>query len=493
MPITASMLYDLVQCPHRVGMDAFSDLATRDPVSPFVELLWERGATFERETIANLSLPFLDLSTLPPAEREARTLDAMRRSEPLIYAGRVTVDDLVGVPDLLRRDGEHYVPGDIKSGAGEEGPDDNRSLKKHYAVQLALYVDILERKGVSAGRHAFVWDVHGDEVHYDLALPQGVRTPETWWDAYQRHLQQARAILAHTEPTLPASASICKQCHWRSVCTAQLEASNDLTLIPELGRSKRDVMVAEIATVRALAESQLAAFMRGKQTLFTGIGPDTLEKFQRRARLLCDEHAVPYLTHPISLPDANRELFFDIEVDPMRDVCYLHGFVERVEGNNARERYVAFYADQPEARDEEAAFAQAWAFVQRSTPCAIYYYSPYERTHWKRLANKYPAVCSEAGVEALFALPATIDLYTDIVRRSTEWPTRDHSIKTLAKFLGFRWRDTEPSGATSIEWYHRWVQGGDVAVKQRLLEYNEDDCRATRVLLEGLRRLAVRR
>src|SRR5438552_13012571 len=41
-PITASMLYDLVACPHRVSMDLFADPAERDEVSPFVQLLWER-------------------------------------------------------------------------------------------------------------------------------------------------------------------------------------------------------------------------------------------------------------------------------------------------------------------------------------------------------------------------------------------------------------------------------------------------------------------
>lgn len=91
---------------------------------------------------------------------------------------------------------------------------------------------------------------------------------------------------------------------------------------------------------------------------------------------------------------------------------------------------------------------------------------------------------SEVEVEALFADVNMIDLYTAIVRRSTEWPTLDFSIKTLAKFLGFNWRDTEPSGAASIEWYHRWVDTGDAALKTRLLDYNEDDCRATRVLLD---------
>jgi hypothetical protein len=41
--ITALMLYDLVNCPHRVSMDLFADPASRDLASPFVQLLWERG------------------------------------------------------------------------------------------------------------------------------------------------------------------------------------------------------------------------------------------------------------------------------------------------------------------------------------------------------------------------------------------------------------------------------------------------------------------
>ena len=39
MPITAAMLYNLVSCPHRLTMDAFTDPALRDEVSPFVQLL----------------------------------------------------------------------------------------------------------------------------------------------------------------------------------------------------------------------------------------------------------------------------------------------------------------------------------------------------------------------------------------------------------------------------------------------------------------------
>ena len=93
-------------------------------------------------------------------------------------------------------------------------------------------------------------------------------------------------------------------------------------------------------------------------------------------------------------------------------------------------------------------------------------------------------------IEELFTPPRSTDLYYDVVFRATEWPTYDHSIKTLAKYLGFAWRDTDPSGAASIEWYQRWLETGDQAIKQRILDYNEDDCRATGVLLAGIRALA---
>jgi predicted RecB family nuclease len=60
----------------------------------------------------------------------------------------------------------------------------------------------------------------------------------------------------------------------------------------------------------------------------------------------------------------------------------------------------------------------------------------------------------------------------------------------LAKHLGFKWRDPHPSGAASIEWFDRWVITRDAAARQRILDYNEDDCRATRVLLDGIRALS---
>lgn len=490
--ITASMLYDLVSCPHRVTMDLFADPGERDAPNPFVQLLWEKGSLYEKELIEGLELPFADLSMHAGDEKERQTLEAMHREEPLIYAGRIRADNLLGDPDLLRKEGDGYIAGDIKSGAGEEGSEEQSKPKKHYAVQLGLYTDILQRKGLSAGKRGFIWDINGQEVVYDFSEPYGKRKSHTLWEDYRECLVEAEAIVDRSTETLAAYSAACKLCHWYSACLSRLSGANDLTLIPELGRSKRDVMMRHVATIRDLAKSDPVDFVEGKKTIFPGIGIPTLKRLHARAKLLAaGEGAKPYLREPLALPASELELFFDIEVDPMRDICYLHGFVERRNGDNNTERFVSFFAEEPTQKAENEAFANAWRYIQKNQPCVIYYYSKYERTIYRKLREKYPEVCSEDELEALFDPARAVDLYFDAVLKATEWPTRDFSIKTLAKYLGFRWRDTHPSGVASIEWFHRWVETGDTEVRQRILDYNEDDCRATRILRDALADLPV--
>ena len=113
-----------------------------------------------------------------------------------------------------------------------------------------------------------------------------------------------------------------------------------------------------------------------------------------------------------------------------------------------------------------------------------------KRTIYRKLQQKYPDICTPEDIEQLFDPARAIDLYGDVVLKATEWPTRDHSIKTLTKYLGFAWRDAHPSGAASVEWFDRWCQERNPITRQRILDYNEDDCRATRVLLDGIRALA---
>ena len=67
------MLYDYVQCPHRVTMDQFGDPTLKDPISPFVRLLWEKGVEYENEVVGSLEIPFENLHPYSGEERVSVT------------------------------------------------------------------------------------------------------------------------------------------------------------------------------------------------------------------------------------------------------------------------------------------------------------------------------------------------------------------------------------------------------------------------------------
>ncbi|MBX3585878.1 MAG: TM0106 family RecB-like putative nuclease [Ramlibacter sp.] len=492
--ISGGMLYNIVQCPHRVFLDATADPALRDEPNDFVQLLWDHGLAHELEIAQDLGAQIEDLSQLSGDDKAAATLQAMEAGADLIYSGRIEVDDLVGEPDLLRKIPGGYEPGDIKSGSGLEGVSDDEpgKPKLHYAMQLAHYAQILELTGRGAQqRKGFIIDRTGTDVPYDLSIGLWGREKATSWDRYQAFLADIRSMLTLQQKTLAALASVCGMCHWHSHCSKELEGSDDLTLIPELGRAKRDAIFGSIKTVKQFATADLGQYIKGKKTEFPGIGPDTLIKFQQRAKLLATPGATAYLKESHDLPETDLEVFFDVETDPMRGLCYLHGFYLHTKSSRQAE-YRSFFMQQNSSDAERSAFADAWNLLAwAAAEGSVYVYSPYERTAMRSLAQLYPEVVAEDAVVEVFSKPNVIDLYTSVVRKKTEWPLRNHSIKTLAKHLGFNWRDAHPSGAASIEWYHRWIETGDKAVATRILEYNEDDCVATKVLLDGIRKLPV--
>jgi predicted RecB family nuclease len=58
-------------------------------------------------------------------------------------------------------------------------------------------------------------------------------------------------------------------------------------------------------------------------------------------------------------------------------------------------------------------------------------------------------------------------------------------LKKIAPVAGFSWRDAEASGEASMSWYREAVGYDgevDLGERTRLLEYNEDDVRATMTL-----------
>ncbi len=134
--LSANMLYNYIKCPHRLNLDLFGDYSKRDPISVFVKLLWEKGTDFEKQVVKSLEVPFLDLHSYSRIEKEKRTKEAIDNGVELIYSGRISAGNLIGEPDLLRRSGDGYISGDIKSGPLYRHP----GKARHIGRQIPLYL-----------------------------------------------------------------------------------------------------------------------------------------------------------------------------------------------------------------------------------------------------------------------------------------------------------------------------------------------------------------
>jgi len=68
------------------------------------------------------------------------------------------------------------------------------------------------------------------------------------------------------------------------------------------------------------------------------------------------------------------------------------------------------------------------------------------------------------------------------------FPTYDNSLKSIAKCLGFTWRQADVDARESIVLYLDYLKDKKTNQKnlKMIKEYNEDDCRATLIIKDWL-------
>ncbi|MFA5188287.1 MAG: TM0106 family RecB-like putative nuclease [Patescibacteria group bacterium] len=489
--ITASKLYNYLQCQHRVWRDIYGPQNEKiKEANPFVELLWDKGIQHEKNVVSKLG-KFTDFSGWDYDDAAKETIKAMERGDELIYQGVLKYGDMMGIPDLLRRQADgSYLPIDIKAGSGLEGETEETEgkIKKHYAVQLCLYVELLKNLKFTNKNKGLIIDIRESEVEYDLDSQVGPKTPKTWWQIYLEIKDEVKVLIDNKKQNLPANAGICKLCPWYNSCKKWLKESDDLTNIFYLGRGKRDVICDELGvnTVKDICTLDLAELKNRKKlnkTFLPGIGDKTMDKIMCRANILAITKK-PVLYQPISFPDVSFELFFDIEDDPTQEFVYLHGVYER---HGGEEKFIDFTAKDNTPEAEKEAWMKFWDYI-RNLPkddFAVYYYSHHEKTTYKKMQERYPEAISLNEVEKFFDHPNVVDLYK-IILQQTDWPLGSYSLKEIVQYLGFKWRDETPSGALSIQWFNKYLETKDPKDLERILLYNEDDCKATMILKDAL-------
>lgn len=494
MNITASKLYNYLQCEHRIWRDVYGPQDEKSKeVNAFVQMLWDKGVGHEENIVAGLG-EVLNLKDVSDENKIEKTLEAMKMGVPLIYQGVIRDGDLLGIPDLLQSNGDGtYLPIDIKSGMGVEGvsedSDGEGKYKKHYTVQLALYAEVLIANGFAKKHEGMIIDIDSEKVVYDLDQPMGARNQMTWWEFYQEIKIKATSLLKNETDNKPAYTGMCKLCPWYTSCKKWIKEKHDPTSIFYVGRAMRDTLLKDLEIenyddlININVEKALEDKKKDGKYLYR-IGESSLKKCINRARIMKESNGPVIYESPV-FPKTSYDLFFDIEDDPTQAFVYLHGVYERsLDG----ERFVSFVAEEKTDEAERVAWQNFWNYI-RGLPkddFTVYYYSAHEKTTYRKMSKKYPGVVDDEELEWFFSSEKAVDLYSEIILKNTDWPLMSYSLKEIAQYLNFEWRDVSPSGAASIEWFNKYLETKNPDDMKRILLYNEDDCKATMVIKDYL-------
>lgn len=457
--ITEQSFYRFVKCPNWVYFDAHREGG--QPVDPLRETLLDEGLLEERKReLLSDRRDLADVGEEDPERAFEETLRFMSEGRQTIYHGVLVDGHWVGHPDILEKvEGRsvfgnwYYVAADIKR---------TRGVREDHQFQGCFYAELLEKLQKVKPNQGYVIDPDGTVHAYSI---------EAFESTYELALSDIEAIVAGKKPAHFLTSG-CKQSPWFDACTDAAEASDNITLLNRIwGEEVTRLERAGVTTIAYLARQSVSSLER----LVPDIHPTRLAQLRDQAVALAEHRHI--LRSAPELPEPARcELFFDIESDPLRDFDYLFGILV-VE--NGRETYYPFMAGYP--TEEEQNWCAFTEFLQGYIDAPMYHFGWFEVEVVRRFSAKYgcPPLVQDAFERNM------VDLFP-IVRQSVTFPLSFYSLKDIASYLGFSWRAEDAGGANSVLWVEEWIRHKNPALKDKILAYNEDDCRATALLKKWL-------
>ncbi|MEC4982486.1 MAG: TM0106 family RecB-like putative nuclease [Oscillatoria sp. PMC 1068.18] len=468
--ITDDLLLNFKRCRRRAFLEVYGDKSQTDPEKDFLLKLRQEHRLLQEAVITGSNYQQPNALSQDWQARANQTKLLMQLGVERIYRGLLLQPEVsglgitcVGSPDLLiKQPGKSafgdwfYIPLNIKLGTRP---------KPEYQIVAAFQAQILANiQGVLPPTVKLILR-RGNTYQVNL---------EIWLSRMQEVLNDCIDILQQQkEPEVFISRQRCSLCHWHSHCYALAESTEHLSLIPGVTPSRYEYLqTINVDSVESLAAVSL-------ETVGDVFGIEIATKLKLQAQSLLENRAfLRKDTRQLALPTTSIEIYFDIEAEPNRNLDYLLG-VLLVNKETDTAKFYPFLAENPEA--EELIWEQFLSLVSLYPDAPIFHYSEYEVDAVKRLAKVYGTPRQQIQL----LLSRFVDLH-EIIIETVILPVRSYSLKALAQWLGFQWRDRGVRGDQTVCWYDQWLKNGDRSLLEAILRYNEDDCRATYLLKNWL-------
>jgi len=312
--------------------------------------------------------------------------------------------------------------------------------------------------------------IHGDGqavLKVKIASPMGTLREQTG---------KMQAVLTGSTPPDLVLNRYCTECEFRDRCRQKALEKDDLSLLSGMAEKERkEYHATGIFTVTQLSFT-FRPRRRPKRLR------DKRERYHHSLKALAIREKKIHIVGSPELKIEGTPVYLDVEGIPDRAFYYLIGIRVR-EGDSVSQH--SLWADT--LNDERTIWHQFLEIIRTVANPTLIHYGSYEKTFFRTMCERYGG--PEDGSVAAVAIAGARNLVS-FMFAAVYFPTYSNGLKDIAGWLGYRWSSGITSGIESLIWRVKWELSKSALVRQRLITYNEDDCRALQGVTESLARIA---
>jgi predicted RecB family nuclease len=459
--LSASDISLAISDPFGLWQDHHGDPKLKDPEDEYDLFLAEQGLRIEKELLIKRHAAFTDLKNVAFDEAVGQTTALLQRGNGVIYGGALQSErlGLRARPDVIKIDRGACLIEEYKL-AGT--PDET------HKIQALVYAYLL-KNGYGIENECRVVSRLNEEFPIPYDEPR-----------VEDAVRYAREILVRDQPPYPTYN--CPSV-WGSLQNKTARDLRDITLAWNVG----PVLAGKLHQINIHTLEDLAKLEPGSLKTIKGLGPKKIPQIVNSVKAQLSNHVIKVGPWTETENSPEIEIFLDLEGsgelfqdDPAWNCIYLIGLIPRSTGRE--ESYIPYLAKRPE--DEKTILSEFVDHLRKQhRRYRLYHWHHYEKTQLKKACERHGL--SEAYDSLI--LPHLEDLCI-AAQASYVLPTPGWSIKVVAPYFGFRWtQDASEVDAmkSAMIWFKQALNGGDGNGLEKVLRYNQDDCRAMIVVKDG--------
>jgi predicted RecB family nuclease len=264
----------------------------------------------------------------------------------------------------------------------------------------------------------------------------------------------------------------CSACKFKNDCHSKLVGRDCISLLPSMSlKSLLKYHNKGITTI-----TQLSYLFKPRRRR----APNPQSSYLWELKALAIREQKTFVIEPPVLPHTTTAIYLDFEGTSNEQHIYLLGGL--IIQESMPDEVFSFWSETKES--EQANFNRLFKLFDQYPDAEIYHYGSYESKALKLAVKKSPFLNYWPSIEKKM-----VNLL-GYLRTHVYPPTYSNGLKDLGNYLNFKWQDAEADGFLSMSWRKQWEETGLDEWKDRLLKYNQDDCKALRVVHQWFLKLA---